>query len=94
MQGSVLFHKRVVHNKYYLSWEYFKYFKSENRFYILPNKQNRIGFIPLETKERATRISLKSGVKSDAQERLSSSFCSTCGTRRVTLVTNPVINHD
>jgi hypothetical protein len=44
MQGSVLFHKRVVHNKYYLSWEYFKYFKSENRFYILPNKQNRIGF--------------------------------------------------
>ena len=45
-----------------------------------------------KTKDRATRIPLKTGGKLRCSERVDS-FCSTSGTRRVTLVTSPVISH-
>jgi len=41
----------------------------------------------LKTKDRATLTSQNPGVNSG-------SFCSTCGTRRVTLVTHTVISHE
>jgi hypothetical protein len=50
------------------------------------------GFTLLKTKNRVTRTPLKTGGELRCSERLSSS-CSTSGTRRVTLVTNPVTNH-
>ena len=43
-----------------------------------------------KTKDRATRSPQKAGVNSCAPERWRDSSCSTCGTRRVTLVTNPM----
>jgi hypothetical protein len=45
-----------------------------------------------KTKYRVTGTSLKIGGELRSSERVSSS-CSTSGTRRVTLVTNPVISH-
>ena len=45
-----------------------------------------------KTKERVTRNPLKTGGELMCSGRVSSS-CSTSGTRRVNLVTNPVINH-
>jgi hypothetical protein len=45
------------------------------------------------TKDRATRIALKTGGELRCSGRVSSS-CSTSGTRRVNLVTNPVISHE
>jgi hypothetical protein len=46
-----------------------------------------------KTKGRVTRILLKTGVNSGVPGRVVSS-CSTCDTRRVNLVTNPVISHE
>ena len=46
-----------------------------------------------KTKDRVTRISLKTGGELMCMGRVSS-FCSTRGTRRVNLVTNPVISHE
>ena len=46
-----------------------------------------------KTKDRVTRISLKTGVELGCFGRVSSS-CSTSDTRRVNLVTNPVISHE
>jgi hypothetical protein len=46
-----------------------------------------------KTKDRVTRIPLKTGGELMWSGRESSS-CSTSGTRRVTLVTNPVISHE
>ena len=46
-----------------------------------------------KTKDRVTRIPLKSRGELRCSERISSS-CSPSGTRRVNLVTNPVINHE
>ena len=45
------------------------------------------------TKDRVTRISLKTGSELRCSRRVSSS-CSTGDTRRVNLVTNPVISHE
>jgi hypothetical protein len=45
------------------------------------------------TKDRVTRTQLKSGGELRCSGRLISS-CSTSGTRRVNLVTNPVINRE
>ena len=45
-----------------------------------------------KTKDRVTQTSLKSGVELRCSGRASSS-CSTSGTRRVNLFTNPVISH-
>ena len=46
-----------------------------------------------KTKDRVTRIPLETGGELGCSARISSS-CSTSGTRRVYLVTNPVICHD
>ena len=46
-----------------------------------------------KTKDRVTRIQLKSGGELRCSERVNSS-CSPSGTRHVNLVTNPVINHE
>jgi hypothetical protein len=48
-----------------------------------------------KTKDRATRIPLKTGGRGELEcsGRVSNS-CSTCGTSHATLVTNPVINHE
>jgi hypothetical protein len=46
-----------------------------------------------KTKDRVTRTPLKTGDEIRCSERVSSS-CSTSDTRRVNLVTNPVIIHD
>ena len=46
-----------------------------------------------ETKDRTTRTPLKTGGELACSGRVSS-FCSTSGTCRVTLVTNPVISHE
>jgi len=46
-----------------------------------------------KTKDRITRTPLKIGGERRCSGRVSSS-CSTSGTRRVNLVTNPVISHD
>ena len=46
-----------------------------------------------KTKDQATRTPLKSGGELRCSERVSSS-CSTSGTRRVNLVTNPVIIYE
>ena len=46
-----------------------------------------------KTKDRVTRISLKTGGELMCMGRVIS-FCSTRGTRRVNLVTNPVISHE
>ena len=46
-----------------------------------------------KTKDRVTRTPLKSGGELRCSGRVSSS-CSTSGTRRVSLVTNPVISRD
>ena len=46
-----------------------------------------------KTKDRITRTPLKTGSELRCSERVSSS-CYTSGTRRVNLVTNPVINRD
>jgi hypothetical protein len=44
-----------------------------------------------KTKDRATQTSLKTGGELRCSGRINS-FCSTSGTRRVNLVTNPVIS--
>ena len=46
-----------------------------------------------KTKDRVTRIPLKSGGELRCSERVNSS-CSPSGTRRVILVTNPMISHE
>ena len=46
-----------------------------------------------KTKNRVTRTALKTGGELRCSGRLSSS-CSTSGTRRVNIVTNPVIRHE
>jgi hypothetical protein len=46
-----------------------------------------------KTKDRVTQTPLKTGDELMCSRRVSS-FCSTSGTRRVNLVTNPVISHD
>ena len=46
-----------------------------------------------KTKDRVTRTLLKTGDELRCSGRISSS-CSTSGTRRVNLVTNPVISHE
>jgi hypothetical protein len=46
-----------------------------------------------KTKDRVTRSSLKTGGELMCSERVSSS-CSTNDTRRVNLITNPVLNHE
>jgi hypothetical protein len=46
-----------------------------------------------KTKDRATRIPLKTGDEPMFSGKVSSS-CTTSGTRRATLVTNPVISHE
>jgi hypothetical protein len=46
-----------------------------------------------KTKDRVTRISLKTGGELMCMGMVIS-FCSTRGTRRVNLVTNPVISHE
>ena len=46
-----------------------------------------------KTKDRVTRTPLKSGSELRCSGRVSNS-CSTSGTRRVILVTNPVISHE
>jgi len=46
-----------------------------------------------KTKDRATRTPLKNGGELMCSGRVSS-FCSTSDTRRVNLVTNPVISHE
>ena len=46
-----------------------------------------------KTKDRVTRIPLKTGGKLRCSGRVSSS-CSTSGTRRVNLSTNPAISHE
>ena len=46
-----------------------------------------------KTKDRVTRTLLKTGGERRCSRRVSSS-CSTIGTRRVNLVTNPVISHE
>jgi len=46
-----------------------------------------------EIKDRVTRIPLKTGGEVRCSGRVGSS-CSTSGTRRVNLVTNPVISHE
>jgi hypothetical protein len=46
-----------------------------------------------KTKDRVTRTPLKTGGELRCSGRVSSS-CSTSGTRRVNLVTNPVVNHE
>jgi hypothetical protein len=47
----------------------------------------------LKTKDRVTRTPLRTGSELRFSGMVSSS-CSTSGTRRVTLVTNPVISHE
>ena len=49
--------------------------------------------IKVKTKERVTRTPLKTGGELRCSGRVSNS-CSTRGTRRVNLVTNPVIGHE
>jgi len=46
-----------------------------------------------QTKDRVTQTPLTTGVEFMCSGRVSSS-CSTSGTRRVTLVTNPVVSHE
>jgi hypothetical protein len=46
-----------------------------------------------KTKDRVTQTTLKTGGELMCSGRISSS-CSTSGTRRVNLVTNPVISHE
>ena len=46
-----------------------------------------------KTKDRVTRIQLKIGGEHRCSGMVSSS-CSTSGTRRVNLVTNPVVSHE
>jgi len=46
-----------------------------------------------KTEDRVTRTPLKTGCELSCSRRVSSS-CSTSDTRRVNLVTNPVISHD
>jgi len=54
---------------------------------------NDLQSITQKSKDRATRTSLKTGRELRFSGRVSS-FCSTCGTRNVTSVTNMVINHE
>jgi hypothetical protein len=46
-----------------------------------------------KAKDRVTRTSLKTGCELGCSGRVKT-FCSTSGTRRVNLVTNPVISHE
>jgi hypothetical protein len=55
--------------------------------------KNDLQNIRQKIKDRATRTPLKTGVDLGYSGRVSSS-CSTCCTCRVTVVTNPVINHE
>jgi hypothetical protein len=50
-------------------------------------------YSPLETKDRVTRTTLNTGGELRCSGRVSSS-CSISGTRRVNLVTNPVISRE
>ena len=57
------------------------------------NVLQNIHFFTYKTKDRVTRNPLKTGGELRCSERVSSS-CSTIATRRVNLVTNPVISHE
>ena len=68
--------------------------KWKDRKYHGPKKRDKKTNNDLHTtKDKATRTSLKSVGERRCSGRISSS-CSTCGTCRVTLVTNPVIIHE
>ena len=54
---------------------------------------NDLQNITQKTKDRARRIPLQTRGELRGSRRVSSS-CSTCGPRRVTIVTNPVISHE
>ena len=54
---------------------------------------NDLQNITYKTKDRVTRTPLKPGGEFKCSGRVSSS-CSTSGTRRVNLVTNPVTSHE
>ena len=54
---------------------------------------NDLQNITQKTKDQTTRIPLKTGGELRCSRRVTSS-CSTYGTCRVTLVTNPVISHE
>jgi len=60
---------------------------------IRKKTRNDLQNITQKTKDRTTRTPLKIGDERKCSGRISSS-CSTCGTRRVTLVTNPVVYHE
>jgi hypothetical protein len=57
------------------------------------NDLQNIRFCTYKTKDRVTRNPLKTGGELRCSGRISS-FCSTSDTRRVNLVTNPVISHE
>ena len=56
-------------------------------------RNNGLQNITQKIKDRATQTPLKTGVELRCTGRVVSS-CSTCGTRLITLVTNPVISHE
>jgi len=71
--------------------------KSKDRQHNAQNKKykrtnNDLQNITYKTKDRVTRTPPKTGDELRCSERLSRS-CSTSGTRRVTMVTTPVIGH-
>jgi len=55
--------------------------------------KNDLQSITNKIKDRVTQTTLKIGGELRCSRRVSSS-CPTSGTRRATLVTNPVINHE
>ena len=59
----------------------------------VPKDKQRSTKHTLTTKDRVTRTPLKNRAELGCSGRVSSS-CSTSGTRRVNLVTNPVISHE
>ena len=73
--------------------------KSKDTHYIWQNKEDKRSNNDLQTKlstktnDRATRTPLKCGGQPQCSKSVRGS-CSTRGICRVTLVTNPVINHE
>ena len=66
--------------------------RTDNTMAKRKRTNNDLQYTAQKTKDRATRTPLKTGDKLRCSRRISS-FCSTCGTRRVTLVTHPLIRH-
>ena len=54
---------------------------------------NDLQIIAQKTKDQVTQTTLKTGAELMCSGRVTN-FCSTCDTRLVTLVTNPVISHE